>query len=275
MPILVRKASLGRYLADLLAQILVNGNITVVYALMMSTTSFRDAKIVRVIKFESWTASCNSSFVGTTGYPVLRFPLTIPSTTVIPPWALINNIGGIWTESQAYDNATATTTASGTPSNTSPSDDNGKKSSTPVGAIVGGVIGGVAVLAAIGVAFFFLRRRSNAKQEPRQLKPQMGQVNAFNPSTAPSLNSSPFTPPPASEASYPSRFYPGSPPARTAYTTQHSSHGHSHSHESQPMLGPGGIRQGSPDIDASGRVIPEIQSEDLAMPDTYESYGRR
>ncbi|KAF4337359.1 hypothetical protein FBEOM_8743 [Fusarium beomiforme] len=65
--------------------------------------------------------------------------------------------------------AASTTTVTGAPQNDQ-GDENkdGGESSTPVGAIAGGVVGGVAVLVAVGLIIFFIRRRDNKQKQAAQ-----------------------------------------------------------------------------------------------------------
>ena len=54
----------------------------------------------------------------------------------------------------------------GSPTNTSKSNSGGSDPGPPVGAIVGGVVGGVALIAAIALLVFFLKRKNKNDQQP-------------------------------------------------------------------------------------------------------------
>ncbi|KAH8920357.1 hypothetical protein BT69DRAFT_1352481 [Atractiella rhizophila] len=107
-------------------------------------------------------------------------------------------------------------------------------SSTPVGAIVGGVIGGLALLALIGGIFYFLQRR-------KQQKSQLASADSIQ---------SPFSP---------------FPYASTPSNTSQGCYGHTEMLETR-SLGLSSISMGE---SAGGKHVPELQTEDLARPDTY------
>ncbi|KAF4458159.1 hypothetical protein F53441_10 [Fusarium austroafricanum] len=78
--------------------------------------------------------------------------------------------------------AAATTSATGAPQSDADGDkekDGDGGSKTPVGAIAGGVVGGVAVLVAVGLIIFFIRRRD--KKQDQAAQPQMANQTQAQP----------------------------------------------------------------------------------------------
>ncbi|KAH7166474.1 hypothetical protein EDB81DRAFT_782316 [Dactylonectria macrodidyma] len=88
-------------------------------------------------------------------------------------------------------NSSSTSSASASASASSSSSD----SSTPVGAIAGGVVGGVAVLALIGAAFFFWRRKQRTrKPDPQELEPISPSQELHSQSVSPAVKMEQVTP---------------------------------------------------------------------------------
>ncbi|EEU37726.1 uncharacterized protein NECHADRAFT_87549 [Fusarium vanettenii 77-13-4] len=104
-----------------------------------------------------------------------------------------------------------------------PSPEPDDKSSTPIGAIVGGVVGGVALIAILGLAFWFLRRKKGNKEvattpaapapapgfSPQQQQQQMGYQQGVPPPVVYDYNNNNYagypvqgSPPPPSDPRY-------------------------------------------------------------------------
>ncbi|KAI1408165.1 hypothetical protein F5Y13DRAFT_113688 [Hypoxylon sp. FL1857] len=107
--------------------------------------------------------------------------------------------------------STSTSSSTNPPIPTSPANNEGSKSSTPVGPIVGGVVGGVGGIALIGLGIFFLIRHNNNKKKDAaaaQPNPQVAQVPGVPPAAGGYGQQPPYDP--HFSQQYPNQ--PGSPP---------------------------------------------------------------